>query len=168
MRLVSIKQIDVREIVGLWNESLGSDFPMTEELWLQNTINDGNVLDDGSIGIYQGEELTGFVVSKLYQEDVSANMQRDVGWIQCLLVKEDYRNSGIGKQLLNHAEKVLLDCGVREIRLGRDPWHYFPGVPKENEAAVQWFEKNGYQTDSVELDLSQYSCLATEEKLLAL
>ncbi len=153
MRIVSIKQIDVREIVGLWNESLGNDFPMTEELWLQNTINDRNVLDDGSIGIYQGAELTGFVVAKLYQEDLSASMQRDMGWIQCLFVKAKYRNGGIGKQLLNHAEKVLLARGVREIRLGRDPWHYFPGVPKENEATIQWFEKNGYQIDSVEVDL---------------
>ena len=31
--------------------------------------------------------------------------------------------------------------GVVEIRLGRDPWHYFPGVPLEDEKTANWFEK---------------------------
>lgn len=153
MRVVSIKQIDVSEIVGLWNESLKNYFPLSEELWIQNTVNDRNLLEEGSKGLYQGEELIGFVVTKLFQEDLPASIQRGIGWIQCLLVKEDYRNCGIGKRLVNLAEKALTAHEVREIRLGRDPWHYFPGVPEENRLAIQWFEKNGYHIDSVEVDL---------------
>ncbi len=153
MRIVSIKQIDVREIVSLWNECLGIAFPMSEALWVQNTIDDINVQNDGSIGMYEGEELVGFTVVKIYQEKLSTVMPRDIGWIQCLVVKPTFQKKGIGERLLKKAEEALLSASVKEIRLGRDPWHYFPGVPKENPTAVSWFKKHGYQVDSVETDL---------------
>ena len=43
--------------------------------------------------------------------------------------------------------------GVEEIRLGRDPWHYFPGIPLEDEETINWFEKRGYVKGGVETDL---------------
>src|SRR5690606_2089447 len=80
-------------------------------------------------------------------------MPATVGWIQCMLVGKLFQNEGLGSELLRHAEQTLLEAGVDEIRLGRDPWHYFPGVPLEYDASIRWFEKRGYVKGGVETDL---------------
>lgn len=153
MKVVSLFDIETRDIVNLWNEELGNTFPLTEALWKQNTVNEMNVLKEASIAIWNQGELLGFIVAKQYQENVQAKMSRQVGWIQCLLVKQSARNRGIGVTLMVHAEKVLKKNGITEIRIGRDPWHYFPGVPKEDVQTIEWFEKRGYVCESIETDL---------------
>lgn len=153
MIIKSVLDIESAEVVNLWNESLGSRFPMRKELWIQNTLQDKNVLSEASIAIIENERLVGFVVCKKYQEQLPANMPKDVGWIQCLLVSESERNSGIGTKLLNHAEQVFRFLNLKEIRLGRDPLHYFPGIPFEDGSAIDFFKKRGYSRESVEIDL---------------
>lgn len=153
MNVVSLFDIETINIVNLWNEELGSTFPLTEALWKQNTVNEMNVLKEASIAILDQGELLGFVVAKQYQENVQAKMSRHVGWIQCLLVKQSARNRGIGETMLVHVEKVLKKNGITEIRIGRDPWHYFPGVPKEDVQTIEWFTKRGYVCESIETDL---------------
>lgn len=151
MKLVRVEEIEVDQIVELWNLCLGKSFPMTKELWNQNTIEDINLQSEGSIAALENQELVGFVVAKQFKEITPALMSKEIGWIQCLLVKSEARGRGIGKILLQHAESSFQD--VKEIRLGRDPWHYFPGIPLEQLDTIKWFEHQGYVKESIEIDL---------------
>ncbi|SOC37092.1 GNAT family N-acetyltransferase [Ureibacillus acetophenoni] len=151
MKLVKVDEIKVNQIVELWNQCLGNTFPMTEELWIQNTLHDLNLQSTGSVAVLEEEKLVGFVVAKQFIEKTPTSMSQEIGWIQCLLVKPESRGKGIGKMLLQHAESSFQD--VKEIRLGRDPWHYFPGVPLEQTDTIKWFERKGYVKESIEIDL---------------
>ena len=153
MELLYVLDIEAEIIVELWNETLAKRFPMTTTLWMQNTINDVNVINKASIAFMEKGELIGFVVAKRYQEHLQASMATHIGWIQCLFVKESARNRGLGTRMIQHVEKEFAKVGITEIRIGRDPWHYFPGVPKEDKHIIEWFEKNGYISETVETDL---------------
>ena len=58
---------------------------------------------------------------------------------------------GIGSTRMRHAEEALQSAGIHEILLGKDPWHYFPGVPLLNKES--WFEERGYQAFGKEYDM---------------
>ena len=92
MELFYVHDIEEEMIVELWNETLAKRFPMTTTLWMQNTINDVNVINEASIAFMENGELIGFVVAKRYQEHLQASMASHIGWIQCFLVKETARN----------------------------------------------------------------------------
>lgn len=153
MKVKPLSEIQVSDIVELWNEEIGERFPMSEALWKQNTTNEPNVMKEGSFAVIEEGNLRGFIVTKRNMEKLEAKMPTNIGWIQCMLVKKTFRNKGLGSQLLKLAEKALVDAGVNEIRLGRDPWHYFPGVPLEDKQTINWFGKRGYVKGGVETDL---------------
>lgn len=153
MTVVTLSEIPVTDIVELWNKEIGDRFPMSVALWNQNTKTEPNVMNEGSLAVVEEGRLRGFIVVKRYREKLDAQMPTTVGWIQCMLVEVSSRNEGIGSKLLRLAEQALFDAGVEETRLGRDPWHYFPGIPLEDEATISWFEKHGYVKGGVETDL---------------
>ncbi|MGN7387289.1 GNAT family N-acetyltransferase [Sporosarcina sp. SAFN-015] len=153
MTVVPILEIRASDIVGLWNKEIGERFPMSAALWNQNTANEPNVMWEGSYAVCIDGQLCGFIVVKRHVEKLDARMPATVGWIQCMLVGKPFQNEGLGSELLRHAEQALLEAGVDEIRLGRDPWHYFPGIPLEDEVTIGWFEKRGYAKGGVETDL---------------
>jgi len=155
MNSLPVLELKPSAIVQLWNENLGNKFPMSEALWIQNTVNEPNVLNDASIAYVVGNELLAFVVAKQYQEHNEAVMGSNIGWIQCLLVKESARNQGIGTHLLQHVQEVFNKLKLSEVRLGRDPWHYFPGIPIEDKPTIEWFEKRGYGKETIETDLTR-------------
>lgn len=154
-KVVPLGEVETHDIVNLWNTTIGDRFPMTIALWTQNTSNDPNVIQKGSIAIIENGELIGFIVSKRFQEELDANMSTSVGWIQSMIVKNTFRKQGIGTLLLQHAEMKLKEAGVNEIHLGRDPWHYFPGVPLEDKLAIEWFTNQGYVKKTIETDLKR-------------
>ncbi|MGG1662969.1 GNAT family N-acetyltransferase [Brevibacillus sp. NRS-1366] len=130
----------------LWNQELGERFPMREELFRQNSFDDENVFHTGSWIAWDSDARrpVGFVVAKCWQEKLAVEMGKGLGWIQVLLVAETYRKQGIGGELLTRAEAALRQQGVQRILLGRDPYHYFPGIPEEYPDVKTWFEKQGY------------------------
>ncbi|MCM3636735.1 GNAT family N-acetyltransferase [Sporosarcina luteola] len=153
MTVVPLSEIHVSDIVRLWNEEIGDRFPMSISLWNQNTTTEPNVLQEGSLAVVEGGKLRGIIIVKRYMEKLDVRMPETVGWIQCMLVEKSFRNEGIGSELLKKGEQALINAGVDEIRLGRDPRHYFPGIPLEDKATISWFEKRGYVTGEVETDL---------------
>lgn len=153
MNILSVLDIEPSKIVKLWNDSIGESFPITTALWIQNTVKEPNILSKASIAIMEENELLGFVVAKRYQENIEAVMPRNIGWIQCLFVKESARNRGIGTRLLRHVEQAFQELRLTEIRLGRDPWHYFPGISLDDKRTIEWFGQRGYIKGSIETDL---------------
>ncbi|MFK4997056.1 hypothetical protein ACI2OX_04135 [Bacillus sp. N9] len=43
--------------------------------------------------------------------------------------------------MLEYAETKLKAKGVKQIQLGGDPWHYFPGIPDQYKGVQTWAEK---------------------------
>lgn len=141
-------------IVDLWNKELSNEFPITEKLFEQNSLIDENVFNQGSrIAVNEKDQVVGFIVAKKWQENLSIDLGKSIGWIQVLLVDHEYQNKGIGSTLLKTAEKALKDNGINKVLLGRDPWHYFPGIPNEYDHARSWFEYKGYVGGGTEFDL---------------
>lgn len=131
----------------LWNQEIGNDFPMRLSLLEQNTFGDPNLFHGGSCIAWDDEKqrVAGFVVSKCWDEHIhDIDLAKGRGWIQVLLVASGYRGQGIGSQLLDYAEKALQQKGVTQVLLGKDPWHFFPGIPKPYTEVQEWFRKRGY------------------------
>ncbi|WP_010677294.1 GNAT family N-acetyltransferase [Bacillus timonensis] len=154
MKYLELDEQWVSQIVNLWNRELGADFPMREVLFKQNSIQDPNVLLSGSyVALNNQDQVVGFVVAKCVQDKKETLLSQEVGYIQALLVDSQFRHQGIGSALLEGAEKALQKQGCNTIFLGRDPAHYFPGVPLEYEDTKKWFEKRNYEASEVASDL---------------
>ncbi len=152
------------EITRLWNKELGREFPLRKELFRQNSLEDENVLIEGSWIALEKDRLVGFVISKMWKEDLECVRNRkDIGYIQVILVDSEYRNKGIGSELLIRAEQSLRTKGAKTVVLGQDPWHYFPGVPSEYIDTVEWFKKKGYVEFGEQYDL--YCRINGEDKI---
>ncbi|GAA0336869.1 GNAT family N-acetyltransferase [Bacillus carboniphilus] len=139
-----IEKID--SILKLWNKEIGDEFPLRKELLLQNSFKDENVCNKGSL-IAENEDgsVVGFILVKRWQESLDVPMSKEAGWIQVLLVDSAYRGQGIGSKLLEHAESFLKANSMKKVFLGRDPWHYFPGIPTQYAEVMEWFEHKGYK-----------------------
>lgn len=154
MKFLQLNEQWVSQIVNLWNRELGADFPMRETLFVQNSIYDPNVLQSGSnVVVNDQDQIVGFVITKCVQDKKETLLNQEVGWIQTLLVDSRFRKNGIGSVLLEKAEKALQKQGCKTMFLGRDPAHYFPGIPLEYEDTKMWFEKRNYHAAEVASDL---------------
>jgi len=131
----------------LWNRELGGFFPMREQLMRQNTFQDQNVYAAGSkLAVDDEGRLAGFVIAKIWQEQERGMKLGDGGgWIQAIVVRSDVRGQGVGSRLLEQAEQALRDAGAQLAYVGRDPWHYFPGIPHQLPDAKTWFARKGYE-----------------------
>ncbi|ALC91436.1 acetyltransferase [Bacillus sp. FJAT-18017] len=156
MRYISWDISRLSQLVDLWNSEIGSHFPMTRELFKQNSFDDENILTEGSwMAIDDDGQIAGFIVSKIWREKINIPIDKQTGWVQVLLVRTSNRHSGIGSALLNKSEKAFREHNCKKVFLGRDPYHYFPGISKDDSNTKNWFERKGYQASGVETDLIQ-------------
>jgi GNAT superfamily N-acetyltransferase len=156
MKFIHWQPERLEELVALWNKELHGAFPMRNKLFIQNSFMDENISYGGSrMVVDDHDRVIGFIIVKYLKEKTSVKMRNDIGWIQAILVDSAYRNRGIGSQLLNHAEAILKQKGLKEIVLGRDTYHYLPGIPSEDKHTIGWFEKRGYLHQGTEVDLSK-------------
>src|SRR5690625_4046900 len=154
MKIIPWREAWLTELVRLWDQEIGADFPMRTELFKQNSLQDENVCHTSSgVAVTDDHQVVGFIVAKRWQENLDIDMGHTTGWIQVLIVAKNRQQQGIGADLLNHAERGLQAGGVQQILLGRDPYHYFPGIPSQYEQAANWFEQQGYVHQGVEHDL---------------
>ena len=154
MKLITWNRDRVDELVSLWNKELNTHFPMRKELFIQNSFADVNVFERGSfMAVDSNDEVIGFVVSKMWQENTPVEMDSKRGWIQVLLVDSEHRGRGIGKTLLEQAESALVENGAEVLQLAGDPFHYFSGIPDVYPEVQKWFEKFGYYNKIDTFDL---------------
>jgi GNAT superfamily N-acetyltransferase len=156
MKFVTLNQDKSHEMVKLWNDELGNHYPMREELFQQNSFDDHNVWFPASFIAMDEEKnkIIGFVISKIWQETLEGvSLGEGVGWIQSMLVDSSCRNHGVGSTLLQKAEGAFKKKGVQKVLLGRDPGHYFPGIPQEYPEVQEWFTNRGYSYSKTVYDL---------------
>ncbi|MED2974142.1 GNAT family N-acetyltransferase [Fictibacillus sp. B-59209] len=143
-------------VMALWNEEVGKRFPMSKRLLAQNSFDNPDVYFEGSRVAKEKDSgrLVGFCVTKIHHHiDHPSRSYDKRGWVQTLLVRSSHRGRGIGTLLLNEAEASLRRSGIRQVQIGADFFHYFPGVPSEDVHTRKWFEKKGYVPSGEEFDL---------------
>ncbi len=109
--------------------------------WLRNIIDD----EIWSFLVFEYEgKLAGAVIYKIMEspEDVILKKRR-YGYIEEMIVKEDFRGKGVGKRMLEVVEFDLKARGITEIEL--DVW-------EKNENAQGFYRKNGF------LDIRRKMC----------
>lgn len=87
-----------------------------------------------------GEEVVGFFT---HLPDKTTG----VVWLNFIAVRKDYRNSGVGKSLLERLEHTVSHNGFSRIELA---------VEKDNSSAIQLYERCGYSRLSREGDRLTY------------
>src|SRR5690625_1685440 len=108
MKIIPLKKARLAELIPLWDEEIGADFPMRTELFNQNTLQDENVCHTSSgVAVTDDHQVVGFIVAKRWQEKLAIDMSATTGWIQTLVVATKMQGQGIGETLLQHAERGL-------------------------------------------------------------
>lgn len=141
-------------LIEFWNRNLGRSFPMSARLWDQNLRSDFGFLPEQSWVCLADGELVGVVLNKYLPIQMGAADLRPVGWVNTLLVDTTYRCQGVGSALYERAEKFFRDTGLQRIALGAELGHFFPGIPKENREAQDFFLQRGYTGGSEVCDLN--------------
>jgi ribosomal protein S18 acetylase RimI-like enzyme len=80
-------------------------------------------------------EMNGQVVSTCM-----AGYEGHRGWINYLAVTPDFRKQGLGREIMEHAERLLLDAGCPKINLQ---------IRSGNEGVMRFYERLGYKPDPV-------------------
>ena len=118
---------DYLEIIGLWKKTVGvglsgnDDSKKSIKKFLEKNPNICFVAELKNVGIIG---------------TIMAGNDGRRGHIYHLMVKSEYRNSGIGKELLNKVENGLKKQGIRKI---------FLVVFKNNKLGNKFWENNGYK-----------------------
>jgi ribosomal protein S18 acetylase RimI-like enzyme len=84
-----------------------------------------------------------FLVGEVDGEIVSTCMvgyEGHRGWINYLAVRPDLQKRGLGKKIMEHAEKTLQDAGCAKINLQ---------IRSGNKAVIRFYESIGYGEDPV-------------------
>jgi ribosomal protein S18 acetylase RimI-like enzyme len=84
-----------------------------------------------------------FLVGEINGQVVSTCMvgyEGHRGWINYLAVRPDWQRQGLGKQIMEHAEKMLLDAGCAKINLQ---------IRFTNQGVIRFYESIGYRQDPV-------------------
>ena len=113
-------------VIDLWRKVFGYDSPHNEP---GLAIDKKLVVDDWIFVALDGKKLVGSIL---------AGYDGHRGWIYSLAVDPEYRKSGIGKALLEHAEKYLSEAGCVKINLQ---------ILEGNESVEAFYKKQGYQTE---------------------
>ena len=114
---------DMDEIVKIEEESF--DDPYSKELFIR-------LLLSGTIFLVaENNEVKGYIIG----EAIGTR-----GHVISIAVKRKFRRQGVGRQLMEKLEEILLRVGVKKVRLE---------VAIENKTAVNFYRKLGYRAVGV-------------------
>ena len=143
----------LKEIVDLWNKEIGFIFKLDYDLFDQK-VNNKYLCNDASWVVFEDGKLVGFIIGKRYDNDPDIPKYIDKGWISLFYVSFDYRNKGIGNNLLEKCEEGLVKYKVNSISVGSDLENFFPGIPSDFDNLTDVFlKKRGYNVGRYTHDL---------------
>lgn len=126
----------------IWNRSFEDKYAMDKETIIEKTFNDGEYFENGSLGLMDENNLSGYIVTKINRGTLPE--YNNCAWLSTLVVDREYRNNGYGKALYNAAEDALKKAGIKKIILGGDMDNFFSGIPEPTPCADQFFKDLGY------------------------
>lgn len=145
---------EYNKIIELWNRNIGILFPMDEKLFLGNLEMDKSLDQEYIIGAFDEGKLAAFIIYKKHIADLGViPAKKENGNINSIIVDFQYRNIGIGSKLLEICTKELKNQGVKSLEIGRDTFHFFPGLPTEYIKSVEFFKNRGFKEEYKSYDL---------------
>lgn len=155
VRVTALTSEPLGELVDIWNAAAGEAFPLRTELFQQNTVDDPNFDPAGCAIARAGSDgrIVGFCVAKVARVPLGDDeLMPEVGWISMLAVHPSIQRRGVASALLEAGEAFVRGRRRRQILLGMDPGHFFPGVPA-GSGAEGFFARAGYQLRGEAYDL---------------
>ena len=146
MEIVSYQQKYESEVVDLWNRCCTFD-PIDIRKFRTQALFDDNFDENLSWLALSDNKVVGYILAmKRKFPYLERGLEPDRGWINVILVDKEFRQQGIGQQLLNNAEAALKKLGVKNITLGAySPNYFFAGLDPDNyPESIEFFEKNNY------------------------
>ena len=147
MEILNYNQSYEKNVVELWNKTLIAD-AVTLHKFRKQILFDDNFDPDLCFVAVENDRLVGFLLAtKRKFPYLERGLEPTKGWINVVFVDGDYREKGVGTQLVNKAEEKLKALGVETVILGAySPNYFFPGIDKESyQAAIHFFDQLGYQ-----------------------
>lgn len=131
MEQISIREVKITDYndIYLLNQELGYFYPIekVKERIVYITENTKDII----LVAKQDNEVIGYIHGSPYELLYSDSLINILGFV----VKEKYRNTGVGNALINHLEHWAKEKGYRGVRL-------VSGVNRLN--AHKFYEKHGY------------------------
>ncbi|MEU1585823.1 GNAT family N-acetyltransferase [Micromonospora sp. NPDC005710] len=94
------------------------------------------------LGAYRGADLVGALICSV------SSTEPGIGHVDLVAVLADQRRQGVGRALLQQAERVLAERGATEVLLaGNPPYYAWPGIDVRYTPAVCAALALGYQQD---------------------
>ncbi len=125
---------EYERILELWNEC-GLPYKPEGRDTRENLAKEIRKQPEYWVGAYDGDKLIGIIVGT---DDGRK------GWINRLAVDEEYRDQGIGTELVNKLEEVFEEKGFKIWAALIEP---------DNPESMEFFEKRGYE----DLGIKYYS-----------
>lgn len=117
---------------------LREDFLLSYEPWLHRRVNDPQ-------SVFFVAEVSGAIVAYLVgtvMDEVPIYWMPRCGWIHDIWVEPDYRNEGVGRQLMTLAIEKYRAAGITQLRLQ---------TAAANDVARQLFAQCGFRPCTVEM-----------------
>ena len=140
LKINSKKELEL--IKDIWNKELSLIYPISDALMERNFQ---NAYVDASFIVKENEEIAGFIISKIYDNEYHKELYEEIGWVSLIYVVPKFRNQGIGTLLLNKVESEFIKLNKKTIFIGKDFYNFFPGLPIDLKKNLGWFEKRGYK-----------------------
>ena len=146
--------------LNIWNEDVGFIFPITLPMFKEKSIECKYFKKECSFVLLNDNEVVGFIIGKVFDNNPNIPKYQNVGWISLLFVKRKYRKQGYGKTLLTKSEEAMKKLGVKSISVGSDIHNFFPGIPNDFDNTSDLFFKScgyemGYYTHDLIKELSK-------------
>lgn len=139
-------ELYIEKCLDIWNEDIGFIYPLSYSMFKEKSIDCRYYCNEGSFVIIENLEVIGFIISKVFDNNPIIPKYQNCGWISLIYVKRNYRKKGYGKILLEKAEAVFKNKGVKTISVGSDIHNFFPGVPSDfDNTSDAFFKACGYE-----------------------
>lgn len=143
---VSLREIDLREIVDLWTWTYGRRFRVDEEIVRLNLAHE-SLMHEETIGLRSKRRLEAFVALK---EGYLGSERSRLHIAMLAFTSEEF-----GSRLLEHVVEVARRREREEIYFGQDLGHFLPGCPGEATEVRSLLAKFGFEEKGEVFDLER-------------
>jgi len=154
-RRITIRD-EVYKGINLWNE-VNPSFNIIPRSVEQNIFSPFVGVNVDAWGIFEGDNLITFMLTKHLTMPISKKCKTDQGWVSLLAVNKKILNTvSIGDELFKLVEENFKKNGIKEVHFGGDPQNFLSGLPSSLEGDyLSLLEKSGFRKHGVVYDLYQ-------------
>lgn len=147
---------EVYKGINLWNE-INPSFYIIPRLVEQNIFSPFVRVNVDAWGIFEGDNLITFMLTKHLTMPISKKCKTDQGWVSLLVVNKKIPNAvSIVNELFKLVEEDFKKNGIKEVHFGGDPQNFLSGLPSSLEGDyLSLLEKLGFRKHGVVYDLYQ-------------